>query len=196
MKIEKLISSTMANPYKRRNRRQIDRILITFQSYPCFLLFHCVHFPFHFLPFPFRLFYAPPYTLLSIKSTPLSTARQTFFSLSLSLSSLVPDKNIFHSRDTREETIEEGVENCERGMDSVNLRVGRLAGKRIWRGNASWRLRTFLARISFPIRFPTVLLGTFSSDPGGGFIDISLFHYFIPFPFILQRVAAKNRERD
>lgn len=136
MKIEKLISSTMANPYKRRNRRQIDRILITFQSYPCFLLFHCVHFPFHFLPFPFRLFYAPPYTppfgtLLSIKSTPLSTARQTFFSLSLSLSSLVPDKNIFHSRDTREETIEEGVENCERGMDSVNLRVGRLAGKRI-----------------------------------------------------------------
>lgn len=84
MKIEKLISSTMTNPYKRRNRRQIDRILITFQSHRCFLLFHCVHFPFHSPPF--RLFYAPPYTPLPpIKSTPLSTARQTF-PLSLSLS--------------------------------------------------------------------------------------------------------------
>lgn len=132
MKIEKLISSTMTNPYKRRNRRQIDRILITFQSHRCFLLFHCVHFPFHSPPF--RLFYAPPsprIPLDKINSFIDCETNFSFLSFSIYLSPLVPDKNIFHSRDTREGTIEEGAENCERGMDLVNLRVGRLAGKRI-----------------------------------------------------------------
>lgn len=98
-------------------------------------------------------------------------------SLSIYLSPLVPDKNIFHSRDTREGTIEEGAENCERGMDLVNLRVDD------WRGRESdggMRVDVYelLARISFPIRFPTALLGTFSSDRGRLYrhFPVPLFH--------------------
>lgn len=76
-----------------------------------------------------------------------------------------------------------------RGMDLANLRVRWLAEKRIWRQIRVdiYEPREFLSR-------STSTIGLFIG--GVGFIDVtvSLFHYFIPSLFILQRVP-KNWSR-